>query len=124
MNDRISVAARISASQSEVTKKKCFILFPQMKMKLALNIASGILFEGKHFMWNVLECLGFRYFILFVTLLVKSNKDSIILPQTPTILGSLSYSKRYRMLMFVPSKPFTPSLVRPEPSRATFKCQI
>ncbi len=35
MDDRISVTLRMSASQSNVTCKKCFNLCPQKRMKLS-----------------------------------------------------------------------------------------
>jgi hypothetical protein len=47
MDDRISAAARMSTLQSDVTRKKHFIVFPQERMKLTLIFHQTQKFSAK-----------------------------------------------------------------------------
>ena len=61
------MAVRMSAFPADVTRKKCFILFPLKRVILAqifhqTKNVSAMLWREKHFVKNVLECVGSRYF--------------------------------------------------------------
>jgi len=68
MSDGLSVLVRMSAFQADVNRKKCFILFPQKRMKLrrifhgTYNISVVVWRENVSIL-NALECSGLSYFI-------------------------------------------------------------